>query len=174
MTDPPTLLAVTHPTPVGPVTLIAGPDGVCAAGFTDDLAQVAALRGPRHRTAEVRLVDDAGAASAAVLAWADGDTQAPLAVDVALEGTPFQRSVWAALRAIAPGRPVTYAGLAAAAGRPAAVRAAARGCANNRVSLFVPCHRVVPAGGGPGGFLWGSPVKEALLAHEAKASGLAS
>jgi len=174
MTASPPLLAATHPTPAGPLTLITGPEGVCAAGFTDDLALVSALRGPRHRLAELRVVGDAGAASKAVLAWAEGDADAPLGVDVVLEGTAFQRSIWAALRAIAPGRPLTYAGLAAAAGRPAAVRAAGRGCATNRVSLFVPCHRVVPAGGGCGGFLWGTAVKEACLAHEAAvASGMA-
>lgn len=160
------LLAATHPSPAGPVTLISGPDGVCAAGFTDDVDRVAALCGPRHRNAEITLVPDAGDASKAVLAWSEGDLGALLTVVVALEGTDFQRLVWTALRAIAPGRPLTYAGLAAAAGRPAAVRAAGRGCATNRVSLFVPCHRVVPAAGGVGGFLWGSPVKEALLAHE--------
>jgi len=161
------LLAATHPTPAGPITLIAGPDGVCAAGFTAEVAVVAALRGPVHRLADLHVVDDVGEASKAVLAWAEGDVDAPLAVAVALEGTDFQRSVWAALRTIAPGRPVTYSGLAAAAGRPAAIRAAGRGCASNRVSLFVPCHRVVAASGRPGGFLWGTTVKEALLAHEA-------
>ena len=171
MSPTPRLLAATHPTPAGPFTLITGPLGVCAGGFTDDLALVSALRGPLHRGAEVRVVGDAGAASKAVLAWAEGDVDAPLDVDVAVEGTAFQRAIWAALRTIAPGHPLTYAGLAAAAGRPAAVRAAGRGCATNRVSLFVPCHRVVPAGGGAGGFLWGGAVKEALLAHEAHAPG---
>lgn len=165
ITDTP-LLAATHLTPVGPVTLITGPEGVCAAGFTADLAVVAALRGPRHRRAEVRLVADAGAASKAVQAWAEGDVEAPLAVEVDLEGTEFQRSVWAALRTIPAGRPLTYRSLATAAGRPAAVRAAGRGCATNRVSLFVPCHRVIPSAGGLGGFLWGPAVKSALLAHE--------
>jgi len=160
------LLAVTHPTPAGPVTLISGVDGVCAAGFTDDLDLVAALRGPRHRLAEVRVVADVGPASEAVRAWADGECDAPLGVPVALEGTDFQRAVWAALRSIPAGRPLTYTGLAAAAGRPAAVRAAGRGCATNRVSLFIPCHRVVAVGGGVGGFLWGPTVKQALLAHE--------
>lgn len=160
------LLAATHPTPVGPVTFIAGPHGVCAAGFTDDLALVSALRGPLHRQAEVRVVTDAGDASKAVIAWSEGDVDAPLAIDVLLEGTDFQRSVWAALRTIAPGHPLTYTGLAAAAGRPAAIRAAGRGCATNRVSLFVPCHRVVPSTGGTGGFLWGPAVKAAVLAHE--------
>lgn len=161
------LLAATHPTPAGPFTLITGDDGVCASGFTDDLALVAALRGPRHRLRPVRAVADTGGPSKAVLAWAEGDVDVPLGIDVALEGTAFQREVWAALRTIAPGRPLTYAGLAAAAGRPAAVRAAGRGCATNRVALFVPCHRVVPSAGGVGGFLWGSAVKAAMLAHEA-------
>ena len=164
VTEP--LLAATHPTPAGPFTLVAGPDGVCAAGFTADLALVAALRGPRHLLAEIRVVPDAGDASKAVLAWNDGDVDAPVTVEVALEGTEFQRSVWAALRTIAPGHPLSYTGLAVASGRPAAVRAAGRGCATNRVSLFVPCHRVVPSGGGVGGFLWGSAVKSALLGHE--------
>lgn len=164
MTEP--LLAATHPTAAGPFTFVTGPDGVCAAGFTDDPARVALLLAPCHRPADIRSVPDAGDASKAVLAWAEGDVDAPLAVDVALEGTDFQRAVWVALRGIAPGRPLTYGGLASAAGRPAAVRAAGRGCATNRVALFVPCHRVVPAGGGVGGFLWGSAVKEALLAHE--------
>lgn len=170
MTVMPTLLAATHLTPGGSLTLITGPDGVCAAGFTTDLALVAALRGPLHRLAEVRVVADTGDASKAVLAWAEGDVDAPLAVTVAEEGTGFQRAVWAALRTIPAGRPLTYTALAAAAGRPLAVRAAGRGCATNRVSLFVPCHRVVPAGGGVGGFLWGSAVKEALLAHERAAA----
>ena len=164
-TDP--LLAATHATPAGPFTLVAGSDGVCAAGFTADLALVAALRGPRHRVRDIRVVADAGDASKAVLAWTEGDVDAPLGVDVAVEGTEFQQAVWAALRTIPPGRPLSYAGLAAATGRPAAIRAAGRGCATNRVSLFVPCHRVVPSSGGVGGFLWGPAVKEALLAHEA-------
>lgn len=167
MTTTAPLLAATHPTPAGPFTFVTGPAGVCAAGFTDDLAVVADLRGPRHRLADIRVVPDAGDASKAVLAWVEGDVDAPLGVAVALEGTDFQRAVWAALRTIAPGHPLSYTGLAAATGRPAAVRAAGRGCATNRASLFIPCHRVVPSVGGVGGFLWGSAVKEALLAHEA-------
>jgi methylated-DNA-[protein]-cysteine S-methyltransferase len=165
MTAP--LLAATHSTPAGPFTFVAGADGVCAAGFTADLALVAALRGAPHRQADIHVVADAGDPSKAVLAWAEGDVDAPLSIDVAMEGTDFQRAVWAALRTIPPGHPLSYTGLAAAAGRPAAVRAAGRGCATNRVSLFVPCHRVVPASGGVGGFLWGPAVKEALLTHEA-------
>jgi methylated-DNA-[protein]-cysteine S-methyltransferase len=171
MTSP--FLVATHRTPAGPFTLVVGPDGVCAGGFTDDADRALSLLGPRRSgaaaAAGVRVVDDAGDASKAVLAWCDGDVDAVLGVDLDLEGTDFQRTIWATLGTIPGGAPLTYTGLAAAAGRPTAVRAASRGCATNRVSLFVPCHRVVPAGGGVGGFLWGPDVKRAALAHESAA-----
>jgi methylated-DNA-[protein]-cysteine S-methyltransferase len=61
---------------------------------------------------------------------------------------------------------VTYTGLAARAGRPAAVRAAAQACARNPAALFVPCHRVIRSDGTMGGFRWGVPVKRWLLEHE--------
>jgi methylated-DNA-[protein]-cysteine S-methyltransferase len=65
------------------------------------------------------------------------------------------------------GAPVTYAELAAKAGRPAAVRAAAGACGSNAAALFVPCHRVLRTGGALGGFRWGLDVKRWLLDHEA-------
>jgi len=171
MTTTETELAATHLTPAGPFTLVTGAEGVCAAGFTADVGRVAALRGPRHGLAEIRVVSDTGDPSKAVLAWVEGDVDAPLAVKVVLEGTDFQQEVWAALRTITPGRPLSYAALAEAAGHPGAARAAGRGCATNRVALFVPCHRVVRATGDVGGFLWGSAAKHALLAHEDHATG---
>jgi len=83
-----------------------------------------------------------------------------------LRGTPFQRAVWQALRAIPPGRTATYAEVAARIGRPGAARAVARACAANPVAIAVPCHRVVPAAGGTGGWRWGAARKRALLAQE--------
>jgi O-6-methylguanine DNA methyltransferase len=90
------------------------------------------------------------------------------AVPVRAGGTAFQRAVWDVLRAIAPGETLTYAELAAAAGRPGAARAAGGACGANPAALFVPCHRVVAAHG-LGGFGWGLGVKSALLAREAAA-----
>ncbi|MBR0650585.1 methylated-DNA--[protein]-cysteine S-methyltransferase [Roseomonas terrae] len=86
-----------------------------------------------------------------------------------LRGTPFQRRVWAALRDIPPGRTETYGALAARIGHPGAARAVARACAANPVALLVPCHRVVPADGGTGGWRWGAERKRALLMREAAA-----
>lgn len=83
-----------------------------------------------------------------------------------LRGTPFQRAVWTALREIPPGRTQTYGQVAARIGRPGAARAVARACAANPVALLVPCHRVVPAAGGSGGWRWGAARKRVLLARE--------
>jgi methylated-DNA-[protein]-cysteine S-methyltransferase len=67
-------------------------------------------------------------------------------------GTPFQVACWEACRRIPRGETRTYAWLAAAAGNPAAVRAAGQAMRRNPLPIVVPCHRVVAAGGRPGGF----------------------
>ncbi len=81
-------------------------------------------------------------------------------------GTPFQRLVWAALTAIPAGTTMTYGGLASRIGKPAAIRALGAANGANRVSIVVPCHRLIGADGtltGYGGGLWR---KEWLLRHE--------
>lgn len=88
-------------------------------------------------------------------------------VPVDVQGTAFQWRVWKALAAIPAGETRTYAEVATAIGRPKAVRAVARACATNPVALVVPCHRVVPSAGGPGGYRWGADRKAALLEREA-------
>jgi methylated-DNA-[protein]-cysteine S-methyltransferase len=85
--------------------------------------------------------------------------------------TPFQRDLLHAARSVAWGEVVTYAGLAALAGRPRAARAAGRFCARSRLSLVVPCHRIVAAGNGEpfelGGYgASGRRLKRRLLAVE--------
>jgi len=93
-------------------------------------------------------------------------------VEVAGDGLgPFQRALLAAVRSIPWGDVVTYGGLAALAGSPRAARAAGTFCAGNRVSLVVPCHRVVAAGRGEpyelGGYgPAGAGLKRRLLALE--------
>ena len=67
-------------------------------------------------------------------------------------GTPVQVACWDACRHIPRGETRTYSWLAAAAGRPAAVRAAGQAMRRNPLPIVVPCHRVVAAGGRPGGF----------------------
>jgi O-6-methylguanine DNA methyltransferase len=87
-----------------------------------------------------------------------------LALD--LRGTAFQRAVWEALLAVPYGETRTYADVARAVARPAAVRAVGAAHGANPVPLVVPCHRVVASGGRLGGYGGGLPLKARLLALE--------
>ncbi len=83
-----------------------------------------------------------------------------------LGGTPFQRAVWRAISTIPWGETRSYAWVAAEAGRPAAVRAAAQACGANPVPILIPCHRVIASDGSLGGFSGGLDLKRRLLAIE--------
>lgn len=86
-----------------------------------------------------------------------------------VQGTAFQASVWRSLRRIPLGETRTYKDVAADLGRPQASRAVASACANNRIALLIPCHRVVGAGGRLSGYRWGTRRKAALLERERQA-----
>lgn len=88
------------------------------------------------------------------------------ATELDLRGTVFQLRVWQALRQIPRGETRTYSQLAREMGIPRSTRAVARACALNRVSLVVPCHRVVGADGSLTGYRWGVERKRQLLAAE--------
>jgi len=85
-----------------------------------------------------------------------------------VQATAFQRRVWEELRRIPYGATRTYGEVARSIGRPAAIRAVARACATNPVSVVVPCHRVVRKSGDLAGYRWGIDRKRALLEHESK------
>ena len=86
----------------------------------------------------------------------------------ALGGSPFQRQVWAALLGILYGETITYGELARRIGQPAAVRAVGLANGRNPVSVIVPCHRVVGAGGKLTGYGGGMDRKRALLDLESR------
>jgi AraC family transcriptional regulator of adaptative response/methylated-DNA-[protein]-cysteine methyltransferase len=83
-----------------------------------------------------------------------------------LQATAFQRRVWQELQRIPRGSTRTYTQVAQALGNPKAVRAVARACATNPVSIVVPCHRVIRGDGSLAGYRWGLSRKEQLLAQE--------
>lgn len=83
-----------------------------------------------------------------------------------LEGTHFQCEVWNALFAIPWGETRTYGEIARALGRPGAARAVGAAAGRNPLPVIVPCHRLVAAGGGLGGFSGGLEVKRKLLGLE--------
>lgn len=94
------------------------------------------------------------------------DEHALRALPIAPAGTAFQQRVWAALQQVPRGTTITYGELAARLQLPAQARAVAQAVAANLLHLVVPCHRVLPARGGIGGFNAGVDTKEALLALE--------
>ena len=91
---------------------------------------------------------------------------ADLEVPLDLQATAFQRRVWQELQRIPRGTTRTYSQVARAMGKPKAVRAVARACAMNPVSIVVPCHRVIREDGKLAGYRWGLQRKEELLGRE--------
>lgn len=162
---------------------------VLAAGWTTDVEALRALIHPslRPRSAPVRHEGGVGAeqdsgtdvvldgsgpdvlaeAADAVRSYYDGDLGAPSRVPVVQASGPFRTHAWDVLREVKAGERLTYSEYAVRAGRPAAVRAAAGACAMNAAALFVPCHRILRTDGTLGGFRYGLPIKESLLAREA-------
>jgi methylated-DNA-[protein]-cysteine S-methyltransferase len=84
-------------------------------------------------------------------------------LELAPHGTPFQRDVWRALCTIPYGETATYGEIAAAIGRPTAVRAVGAANSRNPIMIVVPCHRVIGANGTLTGYAGGLDVKQCLL-----------
>lgn len=83
-----------------------------------------------------------------------------------LDGTPFQKSVWAALTKIPYGSHVCYSDVARSVGRPTAVRATAQAIGKNPCLVLIPCHRVLGKDGSLTGFSAGLALKKRLLELE--------
>ena len=104
----------------------------------------------------------------ALRAYFAGDLSALEQLEVAAPGTPFQTSVWSALREIPCGQTCSYSDIAVRVGSPRAVRAVGAANGKNPVSLIVPCHRVIGADGTLTGYAGGLERKRWLLAHESR------
>ena len=157
--------------PGGTVVVIVDPDdgAVVASGYGDLAYTFAFLTPAEQARGHVEVAPDAPSVRPAVealAAYAAGDLDALDRVRVKQPGGPFLERAWDELRGVHAGETDTYAGLAARAGSPTAVRAAGQACARNKVAPFVPCHRILRTDGSLGGYAYGLPVKEALLVHE--------
>lgn len=162
--------------------LIAATDvGVCSVALGDEAPALVAELSDEFPSAD-RVRDDhaVGRWAEPVLRYLAGAPEDPADSDVAariaslptdVQGTAFQRRVWNALRDIPPGETRTYGEVAAQIGKPGAARAVAQACAQNRVALVVPCHRVIGAGGKLRGYRWGPDRKRRLLELEGRKPG---
>ena len=100
-----------------------------------------------------------------IVAYLEGK-QLKLTLPLDIRATAFQRQVWQLLQQIPYGSTLSYGEVAAAIGRPTAVRAVARACATNPVALVIPCHRVIREDKSLGGYRWGLERKKDLLKAE--------
>ena len=161
-------------TPIGAMTLGATDQAVVLADFTLRAMMPAQLASVRRRIGPTTygtlpLLDEA---EGQLRSYLEGDLR-EFSLPVELPGSPFQEVVWAELRRIPYGETISYRELAARVGVPAASRAVGRANGSNRLAVIVPCHRVIAAGGGLGGYGGGLAAKRWLLDLEATHSGRA-
>jgi AraC family transcriptional regulator of adaptative response/methylated-DNA-[protein]-cysteine methyltransferase len=157
-------------TQLGPLLMAAANRGVCFAQFgTGEAALVAQLKTEFPRATVVpssnsdsRELDDWMQAFEKHIAGRAPRPDLPLD----LRGTAFQIRVWRFLLGVPEGDVMSYSEVASGIGTPKAIRAAASACAANRIAVLVPCHRVLRADGGLGGYRWGVERKRLLIDAE--------
>jgi len=152
---------------LGAILVAASNRGVCAIMLgdrSDTLARDAETRFPGARLAGEDAAFDRIVSK--VIAFVEAQTARPeFPIDV--QGTPFQRRVWQALREIPPGSTASYTDIANRIGSPKAVRAVGRACGANPLAVLIPCHRAVRSDGCLAGYRWGLERKRVLLDREA-------
>jgi AraC family transcriptional regulator of adaptative response/methylated-DNA-[protein]-cysteine methyltransferase len=153
--------------PIGRIMVAATARGLCFVQIgVSDAAMLEELRRefPRAQVAS-RAASRLQPLAEAARAIAEARPM-PSELPLDIRGTAFQWRVWRALTRIPPGETRSYAALAASIGHPTAVRAVARACATNPLSLVIPCHRVIGSDGALTGYRWGKQVKKRLLEGE--------
>ncbi len=159
--------------PLGRLLVAATDRGICFLSLGDSDRPLEKVLREEYPSAEIRREQTGlGQWVSSIMKHLQGShPQLELPVDV--EATAFQRAVWQKLQSIPYGQTRSYSAIARSLGRPRAARAVARACATNRVSIVIPCHRVVREDGNLGGYRWGLKRKEALLSMEQSKSARA-
>jgi methylated-DNA-[protein]-cysteine S-methyltransferase len=155
-------------TPWGPIATfvdVSKEPVVIGAAFSD-IPKFLKKSGHKLNIVEFKSDSKLAGVSAVVNDWIAGDVDAFNALKVRQPGGEFTQAVWKSLRKVRGGTVISYADLAAKAGRPLAVRAAGTAMATNLIAPIVPCHRVVKTGGALGGYGFGIDLKAKLLQHE--------
>jgi methylated-DNA-[protein]-cysteine S-methyltransferase len=153
-------------TPIGTLTMLATPEGLCAVTFQGRAAEIRPWLERRFGEFELKHVASLPQITSPLREYFKGDLTALDRIPVDAGGTEFQQRVWTRLRKVRAGSTIAYGDLARAIERPAAVRAVAAANAHNPVPIVVPCHRVIAANGSLWGYGGGLPRKQWLLQHE--------
>jgi O-6-methylguanine DNA methyltransferase len=154
--------------PWGPLLLAGTEKSVCSCDFLNgkDIANLLSRLQKLNHDAQIKEDPQPLASAVEGLKRYFAGEPENLNQPLDLQGSQFQIQVWSKLREIPAGTVATYGDIAVHIGRPRGARAVGQACGRNPVVLFVPCHRVVAAHGGLGGFGSGLDVKQALLNHE--------
>jgi methylated-DNA-[protein]-cysteine S-methyltransferase len=166
--QPDRLTVSAFPTPIGEALLITDPEGnLRTLDFRDYEPRMRRLLRLQYGK-DMTLADGPAPKPLlrAMAAYFDGDIGALDTITCATGGTPFQRSVWKALRKIPAGKTTSYGALARRIGRPAAMRAVGAANGANPIAIVVPCHRVIGTDGSLTGYGGGLGRKRWLLKHE--------
>ena len=147
---------------LGPVLVAATAKGICRVSFDEGEGDLRR----RFPKAEILSGDGALGALAGQVVQLIEEPGRPVDVPMDVRGTAFQQAVWSALRAIPAGETRSYGEIAAAIGRPGAVRAAGTACGDNGLAVLIPCHRVLRGDGSLGGYAYGVERKKVLLERE--------
>jgi methylated-DNA-[protein]-cysteine S-methyltransferase len=152
----PAVVVTVHPSPIGPLTLMAN-EGLLTHLVMEDQAHPTEIPPGSLRD------DDAFDEVRTQLDEYFAGSRTRFDVPMHLEGTDFQRKVWAQLCAIPYGETISYGELARRVGNPKASRAVGLANGRNPVAVIVPCHRVIAADGSLGGYGGGMERKTHLL-----------
>ena len=150
-------------TPFGEALAMGTSRGLCGLAFAAETGREAAMADMRSRWPEAAFAED----PEAIRPWVEAAFGTGGEARLQLIGAPFQIKVWEALLTVPTGHVTTYSDIAAAIGRPRAVRAVGTAVGRNPISWLIPCHRALQKAGGLGGYHWGLGVKRAMLAWEA-------
>jgi len=157
-------------TTLGSMMMAATDKGVCSVQFGDN--ENTLLSQLRREFPKAELIVSASQDAPELDIWIEaldqhvsqGAPRPDLPLDI--RGTAFQIKVWQLLLSIKEGDILSYGEVAEQIDKPKAVRAVASACGKNRIGILIPCHRVLRADGGLGGYRWGLERKQALLDKE--------
>ncbi|KWV92185.1 bifunctional transcriptional activator/DNA repair enzyme AdaA [Erythrobacter sp. YT30] len=150
-------------TSLGTMLVAATEKGVCCLSFNEGEKELAA-RFPKAEL--VKASPEFRALFEEVTAIVEDPTLDSAHIPLDVKGTAFQQRCWEALRKIPPGETRSYGEQAAMLGNPKASRAVGSANGANNIAVLIPCHRVVPASGGVGGYAYGPEIKAELLKRE--------
>jgi methylated-DNA-[protein]-cysteine S-methyltransferase len=159
------IVVQTLESPIGPLTVAERAARICLLHFGADRQPIDQMF-ERWYPGEPRARQPLPAIAAVLQRYFEGDIAVLDSIPVELNGTPFQKDVWQALRRIPAGTTISYSELAQRVGEPNAVRAVGTANGANPVAVIVPCHRVIGSNGSLTGYGGGLDRKQWLLVHE--------